>query len=260
MRRDGKYGTNKTIRYCKECSRESSNNSSSGEVSMNKRNRWQLTELLKKYSQSPDNIKKIVLQRKYTFQQYNGYTWSPRRKTSPPRHTTFVDKPDFIYQPYVKFLKVNHDVFNFALFNVSQFLSDVNNLEQLLDIRSRDIPVTLIYFLDGSQHSFSIDWLNARRHANGGYVADYCMLCTGDYCPFGPKIRGQSASDSRLKEVLILTKPNQQRGQCGCCSRRNWVPALFFHEKSYKDVRSHIKIQRRESIRLTKIVIESRKL
>ncbi|CAF5211155.1 unnamed protein product, partial [Rotaria magnacalcarata] len=61
MRRDGKYGTNKTIRYCKECSREPSNNSSSGEVSMNKRNRWQLTELLKKYSQSPDNIKKIVL-------------------------------------------------------------------------------------------------------------------------------------------------------------------------------------------------------
>ncbi|CAF5024362.1 unnamed protein product, partial [Rotaria sp. Silwood1] len=45
-----------------------------------------------------------------------------------------------------------------------------------------------------------MDWRNAHEHAFGGYVADYCMLCSGDYCPFGPKIRGLTTADSRIDQ------------------------------------------------------------
>lgn len=260
MRRNIKYGTNKTLRYCKECADESLNRHSSAKVSMNKRDRWKLIDLLRKYSQSPNNDNKIIVQGNHHFVQYNGYQWSSTRKTTPPKHPSFASRPDFVYQPYVRFMKVNEDVFNLALHYGSHFLEDPKNLEQLLDISSFDISVTLIYFLNGSAHCFSSDWFNALKHAMGGYLADYCMVCSGDYCPFGPKLRGQILKDARVNQILFFSVQNERKEQQGCCFNVTWSRPTSADRHDCKIERSRKKIQRSQSFKLTKQAIESRNL
>ncbi|CAF0867368.1 unnamed protein product [Adineta steineri] len=87
-------------------------------------------------------------------------------------------------------------------------LSEIkNNFEDLIDIDAHDGPVMLVYFINDSNHYYSSDWFQALRHASGGSFAGYYTVCLGDYCSFGPKIRGQQQSDSRINQiVLILTK------------------------------------------------------
>ncbi|UJR13135.1 hypothetical protein I4U23_000159 [Adineta vaga] len=258
MRRDGKYGSNKTIRFCTKCSRDSSHSESSCNISLDKGNRWKLIDLLKKFSQSPDGTNKKIIRHNYNFYQYNGYHFSARRESKPPKHMSFPKRPDFVYQPHVKCLKINHDIFNWALQNGSRFFRDKTNLERILDIHSPDIPVTIIYFMDGSQHCFPLDWRNAYRHAFGGYFADYNMLCTGDYCPFGPKIRGLMSKETRIDEVLFLCIDKEHQGRKGCCHNVAWRCVTRATQHGYKEGRHRIKTQRREGNRLTKEAISTR--
>lgn len=261
MRRTGKYASNKTIRYCRQCSQQSSACSYPHDLSTNKRNRWILINLLEKFSQSPKPTNKTLVRRNYNFYQYNGYTWAPRKYKTPPKHPTLAGRPDFTYQPYVKFLKVNQELFNIALLDgTSEFLKNSDYLNQLLDIHSSDNAVTLLYFLDGSDHCFSSDWSHAGRHAFGGYFADYCMLCSGTYCPLGPKIRGESTADSRVDQVLFVMTPSKRKGQWGCCSNVSWFRPSKADRHGGKEERSRKKIERREGNRLTKQVIESRNM
>ncbi|CAF1590634.1 unnamed protein product, partial [Adineta ricciae] len=106
----------------------------------------------------------------------------------------------------------------------------------------------------GSRHWFPNDWHNAQRHAHGGYFADYHMLCTGEYCPFGPKIRGLTEIDSRIDQVLFVNTSNERQGRMGCCSSVAWKCPTSAMRHSYKEGRHRIKSQRRQGNRLTKEV------
>jgi hypothetical protein len=174
MRRKSKYGTNKTVRFCQTCRQVSLQTYSSEQLSVDKRNRWKLIDLLQEYTQSSDYVNKIFVRRNCTFYQYNGYRNELRE--NPPRHLSFARKPDFVYQPYVNFIKVNLNIFDLALRNGLKVLRNKNTLEQLFDIDSYDTSVVLIYFLDGPQCCYSSDWSHARRHAFGGY---FCRLLYG---------------------------------------------------------------------------------
>jgi hypothetical protein len=250
MRRKNKYRTNKTIRFCQRDVQTSSHSHPSEQLCIDKSNRWKLIDLLKEYAQSPDYSNKIIVRRNYTFYQYNGYKKILRE--NPPKHLSFPRRPDFIYQPYVNFIKVNQNIFNLVLRNGWKFLKNKNNLKNLFDINSHDISVTLIYFLDGPKHFYLSDWFNARRHAFGGYFAAYTTVCCGDYCPFGPKIRGEQTSDSRINEVLFITGQNHESERCSYCSCDSWKHPTKLEGRDYKTRRSKVKIQRREKYKLTK--------
>jgi hypothetical protein len=250
MRRNNKYRTNKTIRFCQRCLQTSSHGNPSEQLSIDKRNRWKLMDLLKEYTQSPDYSNKIIVRRNYNFYQYNGYRRTLRE--NPPRHLSFARRPDFIYQPYVNFIKVNQDIFGLALRNGWKFLNNKTNLELLFDINSRNIPVTLIYFLDGPEQFCLSDWFHAWKHAFGGYFADYHTVCSGDYCPFGPKIRGEKISDSRINQVLFITGQNHESERCINCSCDPWKRAAKPQRPKSKKGRSKVKTQRREKYVLTK--------
>ncbi len=250
MRRNNKYGTNKTIRFCQRRLQTLSHGNPSEQLSIDKRNRWKLMDLLKEYTQSPDYSNKIIVRRNYNFYQYNGYRRTLRE--NPPRHLSFASRPDFIYQPYVNFIKVNQDIFGLALRNGWKFLNNKTNLELLFDINSRNIPVTLIYFLDGPEQFCLSDWFHAWKHAFGGYFADYHTVCSGDYCPFGPKIRGEKISDSRINQVLFITGQNHESERCINCSCDPWKRAAKPQRPKSKKGRSKVKTQRREKYVLTK--------
>ena len=249
MKRENKYGTNKTIRLCHGFHPTSLHIYPSEQLSIDKRNRWKLLDLLKKYTQSSDYTNKIVLRRNYNFYQYNGYKQELREK--PPKHLSFPRRPDFIYQPYVNFIKVNQHIFDLTLLHGWKFLTYKNNLEHLFDITLRNISVTLIYFLDGPKRLYSSDWFNSHKHAFGGHFADYHMVCSGDYCSFGPKIRGQQTSDARINQVLfIIAKDTESKRSAHCyCSR--WKCSTTSDQHRYKEGRSKVKMQRRERYKLT---------
>jgi hypothetical protein len=250
MRRNNKYGTNKTVRFCQRRLQTSSHTNPSEQLSIDKRNRWKLIDLLKEYTQSSDYSNKIIVRRNYNFYQYNGYRSILRE--NPPRHLSFPRRPDFIYQPYANFIKVNQDIFGLALRNGWKYLNNKTNLELLLDINSRNISVTLIYFLDGPKHFYSSDWFHAGKHAFGGYFADYSMVCSGDYCPFGPKIRGEQTSDSRINQVLFITGQNHESKRYSNCSCDSWKRSTKPERHAYKTGRSKVKTQRRQKYMLTK--------
>lgn len=250
MRRESKYGTNKTVRFRPILPKNPFVYQSYGELSIDKRNRWKLIDLLKEFSQSPDGVNKTVVRRNCNFFHYNGYR--SELTDNPPKHHGFAGKPDFVYQPYVNFIKVNQYFFNIAVRDGFKFLENKCNVEQLLDISSLDGSVTLIYFLEESKYSYLSSWSNARRHAFGGYLADYHMRCTGDYCPFGSKIRGQQSLDSRIDQVLLFTTKSsqQERYSCACCGF--WTRQIKPERHEYKRERSRVKVQRRKKYILTK--------
>ena len=115
MRRENKYGTNKTIRFCQQSFEASAGNHPPKQICLNKKSRWKLMNLLKEHAQSSVSSNKIILRRNYNFYQYNGYNQNLRNY--PPRHLSFARRPHFIYQPYVHFIKVNYDFFNLALYH-----------------------------------------------------------------------------------------------------------------------------------------------
>ncbi|CAF0859640.1 unnamed protein product [Adineta steineri] len=258
MRRDGKYKSNKTIRYCKYCSGEIVHSDSSNNMSLDKKKRWQLIELLKKYSQSSNDINKIVTRRCYNFHMYNGYSWHPKYKRSPLKHLSFAKRPDFVYQPYVKFVKVNQNIFNLIFQDGLQVYRNEKKLLELFDIDSTDITVTFIYFMDGPKHWFPNDWNNAYKHAFGGSLADFYMGCTGDYCSFGPKVHGLKKIDSRIDQILFVSTSNERQGRMRCCQRVAWKYLSCFKGDVYKEERRRKKSQRREGNRLTKNTISTK--
>jgi hypothetical protein len=255
MKPENKYGTNKTIRFCHGRRLTSFQTYSSEQFSIDKRNRWKLLDLLKDYAQSSDYTNKIVIRRNYNFYQYNGYKTELRE--NPPRHLSFARRPDFIYQPYANFIKVNQDIFGLALRNGWKVLKYKNNLERLFDISIPNISVTLIYFLDGPKHLYPSDWFNAWKHAFGGYFADYTTVCLGDHCPFGPRIRGQQTSNSRIDQVLFIVGQNNESERYANCSCGRWRRSTKSDRHEYKEGRSKVKMQRREKYKLT---IEARRL
>ena len=207
MRRESKHGTNKSIRFYQNLHHKSLRYYLYGDSSLDKRNRWKLIDLLKGHSQSSNGVNKIVVRRNCNFYQYNGYRHELTENI--PKHRSFAYKPSFVYQPYAKFIKVNQDIFTIALQEGFKFLKNENNLRQLLDISSLDLSLTLNYFLDESKYGYSSDWSNAKRHVFGGYLGDYHMRCTAEYCPYGPKIRGQQTVDSRIYQVLLYIAKNR---------------------------------------------------
>jgi hypothetical protein len=252
MRRENKYGTNKTIRYCQKSLQTWLFNYSSEQLSINKRNRWKLLDLLKEYTESSDYSNKIIVRHNCNFYQYNGYNSAKRQ--NPPKHSSFASRPDFIYQPYVNFIKVNQDVFGLAIRLGWKFLNSQNNLEHLLDIDARNISVTLIYFIKGSEHHYSSDWFYAWKHAYGGYFADYYTVCSGDYCPFGPRIRGQQISDSRINQVLFIFAQNNERKRYSNHYCDYWKCSTKSGQHDDKTERRKVKSQRRNKHILTKQV------
>jgi hypothetical protein len=241
MRRESKYGTIKSIRFYQNLRHNSLLYYSYGALSLDNRNRWKLIDLLKEHSQSSNGVNKIVVRRNCNFYQYNGY----RRELTdnPPKHRSFACKPNFVYQPYVKFIKVNQDIFTIALQDGFKFLKNENNLRQLLDSSSLDLSLTLVYFLDESKYGYSSDWSNAERHAFGGYLADYHMRCTGEYCPYGPKIRGQQTADPRIQQVLLFIAKSSQQERCDCYARGFWTRSVKPERHDYKRERSRLKAQ-----------------
>ena len=127
MRRESKYGTNKSIRFHQNLRNKSLLYYSYGELSVDKRNRWKLVDLLKAHTQRSNSVNKIIVRRNCNFYQYNGYR--NELTESPPKHRSFACKPDFVYQPYVNFIKVNHDIFSIALQDGFKFLENQNNLK-----------------------------------------------------------------------------------------------------------------------------------
>jgi hypothetical protein len=250
MRRKNKYGTNQTIRFCQKYLETSSHSHSPGQLCIDKRGRWKIMDFLKKHTQSPDYSNKIILRRNYSFYQYNGYKSILRE--NPPQHLSFARRPDFVYQPYVNFIKVNQNIFNLALDHGWKFLKNRSNLADLLDTDSPDISVTLIYFLDDLKHFCLSDWLNARKHALGGHFAAYHTVCCGDYCPFGPRIRGVQTSDSRITQVLFISGKYKELERCSNCSCDSWKHSVKHGQPDYKTERSRVKIQRQEKYKLTK--------
>ena len=248
MRRDNKYATNRTVRFCQEPfqSRQFSYN----QLCIDKRNLWQLISLLKPYVQSTNRTNKIVLRRNFNFYQYNGYISSQREH--PPKHVSFARRPDFIYQPYANFILLNRDMFNRALSYGWKFLQNGKNLQQMLDVNEQNISLTLIYFLDAPSHFCSSDWYLALKHAIGGHFAAYHLVCWGDYCPLGPKIRGKQMSDSRINQILFVAENNSQSKLYSNCSCKSWERLTRSDRHQYKKERSQIKMQRRETQRLTK--------
>ena len=247
MRRENKYGTNKTIRLCHYALGKYSYLHFPEQPCVNKRSCWKVMDLLKEHAQSPNYSNKIVLRRTYNFYQYNGYNNVLRE--NPPKHLSFARRPDFVYQPDVHFIKVNQEVFDLALHDGWKIFQNEINVEHLLDINSLDISVTLIYFLDDSKHCSSSNWSHAQRHAFGGYFADYNTVCLGDYCPFGPKLRGIQSSDPRINQVLFITRQSKRLERCINCSCRS---SKCSRGSEYKTGRSQVKIQRQEKYKLTK--------
>ncbi|CAF1250008.1 unnamed protein product [Adineta steineri] len=213
MRRENKYGTSKTIRFCQNSFEIWSQQYSSERPSINKRNRWKLLDLLNKYAESPDFSNKIVIRRNYNFCEYDGY--ESRLRENPPPHPSFSRKPDFVYQPYVNFIKVNQDKFDLMFQNGCKLSEIKNNFEDLINIDAYDGPVMLIYFINDSNQYYSPDWFQALRHASGGSFAGYHTIYVGDYCSFGPKIRGQQQSDSRINQIVLILTNNDIEKRCG---------------------------------------------
>ena len=112
--------------------------------------------------------------------------------------------------------------------------------------------MTLIYFLEESKYGYSSDWSNAKRHAFGGYLADYHMRCTGEYCPYGPKIRSQQTADTRIRQVLLFREKSSQQERYDCCSCGLWRRSVDPKRQDSKRERTRLKIQRREGMKLTK--------
>jgi hypothetical protein len=251
MRRKNKYGTNKTIRFCQKYLPISlPQNHSPEQLCIDKRGRWKIMDFLKEHTQSSDYSNKIILRRNYNFFQYNGYKSVLRE--NPPQHLSFARRPDFVYQPYVNFIKVNQNILNLALLHGWKIFKNRINLADLLDIDSPDTPVTLIYFLDDLKHFCLSDWLNAQKHAFGGHFAAYHTVCSGDYCPFGPRIRGIETSDSRINQVLLITGNYKKLERCFNCTCDSWNHSTKLKRHCYKKERSRVKIQRQEKYKLTK--------
>lgn len=250
MRRENKYRTNKTVRFCQIHVQTSLRSYFSEQLCIDKRNCWKVMDLLQKYLQSPDYSNKIVVRRNYSFYQYNGYKSILRE--NPPKHLSFASRPDFIYQPYVNFIKVNQEMFGLVLHYGWKFLQYKNNLELLLDVESQNISVTLIYFHDSPQHFYRSDLSYARIHACGGHFAGYNTVCLGDYCSFGPRIRGEQTSDSRINQVLFIAKQTGKPMRYSGCSCGSWKRPTKSDRHQYKAGRSKLKIQRRNKHALTK--------
>lgn len=247
MRRRGKCNTNQTVRFCLNYRSVHEQQDCSDEFSVNKRNHWQLIDLLKRHRQTLDSRNKIIIRRNCHFYHYNGYKEEIR--TNPPRHRFFARRPHFVYQPYVHFIKVNLEIFTAFL---HYGLPSSNGLEQLLDTEGEDTPVALIYFLDGSAHCYSSDWYYACKHAYGGSFADYHMHCWGTYCPFGPKISGEVTRDPRIKQVIFANEKHRDKKLCGHCLCSKGRHAAKFDWYKYKIERSQVKCQRRQRNLLTK--------
>lgn len=152
----------------------------------------------------------------------------------------------------MNFIKVNYDFFNLALYHGWKFLNDENNLRNLFDISPPDTPIVLIYFLDDLKYASVSDWIRAQKHAFGGHFADFNTVCWGDYCPFGPKIRGAiERPDSKIEQVLFMPGSN-----------KTLVPRSSSRIINYecKTQRSELKLQRREKHKLTKQIKTSHML
>ena len=85
--------------------------------------------------------------------------------------------------------------------------------------------------------------IGKKRHAFGGCFADFHTVCWGDYCAFGPKIRGEQYFDSRIQHVLFIT---------GLVKTSIRSPSKRTVDYEYKKQRSELKLQRREKSKLTK--------
>ena len=275
MRRLGKYASNQTIRYCPFkrlgavewehvfLEKRSHNERSYRRTVVrppdflwsNKGNDWRLLNILRRYIEPQHSKRKILVRRDFNYQQYNGY--SARLRAHPPKHVAFSRRPDFIYQPRTRFIKVNQETLNAFLRYGVKYLDDSEHFQGFFDIYRSDSPITLIYFMSGSEHQFETDWSLARKHAFGGSCADYDTKGTMDYCPFGPKIVSQIEKDFRIDQVIFVNSDERRRDLFHQCRCFNWhrLPSCY---RGDKRMHSQLKRQRQEKTRLTKQIRDDR--
>jgi hypothetical protein len=269
MRRDGEKFekvTNKTLRYCQQCKTTSlvdmqyyhcsSNgvrniNSNRENIAFNveKNGRWEIVETIAKHikqqKQSQKKKNKIEIGGYYNYDPYNGYPWA-RKEKAPPKHSKF-SKPDFVYQPKVKYCRVDHDELFEAMEQGAKYLKD-NGPEKLFDIDEEVTNVALVYlvpFIHSSANELSF----ALKHAFGGSAGEFYMECTGDHCHYGVMI------DSEVKKtdavaVYVFTDPfvSDKKGRW-CCCRGTYSGN---DETTDKETRTRRKTERREGKELTK--------
>ena len=274
MRRLGRYASNRTIRSCEEPGAIQLLNSyfvnlsidnldywrmitvPLEDLSINKRNHWKLLNILRKYIEPLEVEKKILVRSYYNYHQYNGY--SDRLRAHPPKHVAFSRRPHFIYQTRAKFIKVNQETLNIVLRRGMKYLDDSKHCQDLFDIYHSDSPITLIYFMSGSEHEYPTDWSLARKDAFGGTCASYHCHCWGLYCPFGPKIVGQVTKDSRIHEVIFVSGEERRRDlfhHCRCYKQRRKSKRTGDGDKR---LHSQLKCQRQEKTRLSKQIRDDR--
>ena len=256
MRREGRYASNRTIRSCEEPGTIQLLNSSLENLSINKHKYWKLLDILRRYIKLVDLTKQALASSAHNYHQYNGY--SDRLREHPPKHVAFSRRPDFIYQPRAKFIKVNQEVLNTVLRCGMKYLDDPKHFQDLFDMDHSDSPIALIYFMNGSEHEYATDWSLARKHAFGGSCASYHCHCWGLYCPFGPKIIGQTSKDSRIDQVIFVSGEERRRDffyHCRCYRGRRKSKHAGGHGK-----RKHgeLKCQRQEKTRLTNQIRDDR--
>ncbi|CAF1033449.1 unnamed protein product [Didymodactylos carnosus] len=247
MKRKGiKYGysTNKTLRYCQDCNQSRIDNICEN-WSLNKKGRWKIVELLKyriNEQQSNNNERKIVVRGYSNFIQYNGYLDNLREH--PPKHLKF-NYPDFVYIPYVSYIKIDQDKLIKALNEGSSYLKN-NNTDDIFDINSTS-KVALIYILK-PKHRFSSDCKLAYQHAYGGSYAEFSTVCTGIHCNLGAIINGHITSDNQIDRVLFMyindCQKNDENGRWGCC-RQSYSGKQY--RNSDKEWRSLLKKRRSEN-------------
>jgi hypothetical protein len=145
-------------------------------------------------------VKKNLRYHKADFNRY----YSSRRAIP---HPYFAHaRPDFVYEPMVKFVIVDAREFNYAVRLGGEYFRN-NTIDDLIATTSTK-EKTLVYLLGNNSNSSNF---YANLHAWGGNYAAYCLY---ENFPLGPAVKGLCNKDSSITQSVEMHVRSESPRYC----------------------------------------------